>query len=91
MIGKRYRITINDDPTLVHGWMSREIEEVFVPELDLYINAEAVFVDDGGNRVPGKWVEVEVDTSGCMALRDALLASEQLKKRVQKDLFGEGD
>ena len=90
MIGRRYKIKVNYDPTGAHGWMTKEIEEVFVPELNLYINAEAAFVKEDARRAPDKWEEVRVDASGCMALQAALIATKQLKERIQKDLFEKG-
>jgi len=89
MKGLKYWIRINEDPTLAHEWMSREIEEVFVPDLGLYINLEAVFFGEREDRVPEKFEEILMDASGCLALKDALAVFDQLKKRVRENTFGE--
>ena len=87
MKGLRYKITISRDPLGVHEVMQEEIEEVFVPDLKLFINKEEVFIGDPERRVPPETEEVSVDASGCAALQSVLIALDQLKDRVRKDLF----
>jgi len=58
----KYKINICDNIlSHVHG-QERTITELHVPDLDLFINGEAVFVStDSGTRVPKEHDEIQVD------------------------------
>jgi hypothetical protein len=45
---KRYELEITID--FVHGWKST-IDEVYVPDVDLFINKECCFIGGGENKV----------------------------------------
>jgi hypothetical protein len=87
MKAKKYEIQICDGVLeMSHGW-HRTIEEVFVPKVNLFINAEASFVsDEPEKRVSKEFDEVEVDGEVCRSLANALEAKEKAEKSLRDAL-----
>jgi hypothetical protein len=87
MKAKKYKIRICDGVLeMSHGW-SREIEEVCVPECNLFINGEGCFVhEDFAARLQEPNEEVEVDGEVCRTLVNALRTKEEAEKKLRKAL-----
>ena len=74
---KRYQIKITVD--IVHGWTDT-IDEVYVPEVDLFINRETCFIggDVNKGRVPSEAKEEDIpDSQGIYIVRLANSLREQ--------------
>jgi hypothetical protein len=92
MKAKKYKIRVSEGVLAhVHG-MDYEIDEIYVPEVELYINKEAAFVADGERANLGSEHE-EIDVNGALAklLSVALKEKESAEKRLREELGLEKD
>lgn len=87
MLAKRYTIRVVEGlMDEIHGG-GQDITEVFVPGLNLFINSQASFVAEPGDRVPPEFDEIEVDGEVAAKLVIALVARHEAEEELRKTLF----
>lgn len=85
MKAKKYKIEVSEGVIAhVHG-MTYEIEEVYIPELELYINKETAFIGDD-SRVQKEYEEIEVNGGLAKLLQVSLKEKESSEKRLREEL-----
>jgi hypothetical protein len=79
----RYRIKVCDSATdYAHGF-SREVEEICVPELGLFINLEACFTmsaADAKRRIPKKFEVLEVNGDLARIIAEAKISEKKFRE-----------
>jgi hypothetical protein len=83
---KKYKIKVCDSALDFSHGFSREVEEICIPELRLFVNLEACFVlseEETKRRVPKKFEAIEVDSK----LADFLAKTKEAEKKFRDHYF----
>ena len=79
---KKYKINVSDSNfTAVHNQF-RMIDEVYIPEYNLYFNCENFIFTDDDHRVPEEYKEIEIDDNMIQLLFSYLKIKEDIDEMI---------